>query len=68
MEALRLAGVIGGAVLVREALGKKTYEEVKGAEVLGDRKQVKDDVRAALKGWIRNTGDDAWYLEEPPQI
>ncbi|KAI1519907.1 Adenosine-deaminase domain containing protein [Pyrenophora tritici-repentis] len=67
MEALRLAGLVGGAVLVRETLGRKTYEQVKGTEVLGDRKQVKDDVRAALKGWIRNTGDDAWYLEEPPQ-
>ncbi|KAL7772344.1 hypothetical protein CFE70_002303 [Pyrenophora teres f. teres 0-1] len=65
MEALRLAGLVGGAVLVREALGSKTYEEVKGAEVLGDRKQVKEDIRTALKGWIRNTGDDTWNLEEP---
>ncbi|KAE8874291.1 hypothetical protein PTNB73_00923 [Pyrenophora teres f. teres] len=65
MEALRLAGLVSGAVLVREALGSKTYEEVKGAEVLGDRKQVKEDIRTALKGWIRNTGDDTWNLEEP---
>ena len=64
VEALRLAGLVGGVALVRETLGRKDYGEVKESEVLGERKQVKDDTRTALKGWIRNIGDDVWHVEE----
>ena len=64
LEAVRLAGLVSSASLVRETLGKRRYEEVKGSDVLEDRKQVKEDTRAALKGWIRNTGDDSWHLKE----
>ena len=64
MEAVRLAGLVGGALLVPETLGKRRYEEVKGSDVLEGRQQVKEDMRTALKGWVRNTGDDSWHLEE----
>ncbi|KAK4236783.1 adenosine deaminase/editase [Achaetomium macrosporum] len=44
-------------------LGKVTYDGVKEGELLGARRQVKEDVRQeALKGWLRNTGDDKFSL------
>lgn len=36
-----------------------TYKELKDTEMLVERKQVKQDIRAdALKGWVRNIGDE----------
>lgn len=40
-----------------------TYEALKDAEILTERRQVKQDIRAeALKGWVRNTGDEDFDL------
>lgn len=61
--AMQVAGLAGVPALV-EALGKSTYEEVKGGELLAARKQVKKDVRMqGLSGWVRNIGDDIFTLE-----
>jgi tRNA-specific adenosine deaminase 1 len=44
-------------------LGKETYGDVKEGQLLVHRRRVKDAVRSeALKGWVRNTGDDSFGL------
>jgi tRNA-specific adenosine deaminase 1 len=63
MEAVRLAGLVGVPVLL-DALKQGRYEDVKGCGVLAERRQVKEDVKGVLKGWVRNSGDDDWALEE----
>lgn len=41
-----------------------TYEEMKEAEVLSVRRKVNEDVKAqALKGWVRNAGDEGHVLD-----
>lgn len=56
-EVARLSGVEGAAP--EDGL----YKDLKGGKVLADRRQVKEDLRAgALKGWVRNTGDDGFGL------
>jgi tRNA-specific adenosine deaminase 1 len=65
MEAVRLAGVLG-LPLLAEAVGKAKYREVKDCERLEERRQVSEDVRRALKGWVRNAGDDEFSLSTPP--
>lgn len=65
MEALRLAGLLGGTMAVGEALRKTKYADTKGSEELHQRIKVKEDIRKALKGWVRNTGDDDFSLEPP---
>lgn len=48
---------------LRGLLGSGTYQEVKDASLLADRRRVKDEVRCStLKGWIRNEGDAAFSL------
>ncbi|KAF3765107.1 hypothetical protein M406DRAFT_340574 [Cryphonectria parasitica EP155] len=40
------------------------YKDVKDAEKLAVRRRVKEDVRAeALKGWVRNVGDEDHFLD-----
>jgi tRNA-specific adenosine deaminase 1 len=65
MEALRLAGLLGGTIAVGEALRKTKYADTKGSEELYQRIKVKEDIRKALRGWVRNTGDDEFSLEPP---
>ncbi|KAG4442068.1 hypothetical protein IFR05_002462 [Cadophora sp. M221] len=49
---------------IEEALDVNTYTSVKQTRSLSERRKVKADVRAsALKGWIRNEGDEDWALE-----
>lgn len=56
-QVAKLAGVEGA---VPE---NGTYQELKEGEALGGRRRVKEDVRAdALKGWVRNTGDEGFGL------
>ncbi|RMZ66531.1 hypothetical protein GMOD_00001873 [Pyrenophora seminiperda CCB06] len=62
-EALRLVGLLDNAALIGETLGRTGYGELKGLEVLDARKQVKEDTRRVLKGWVKNTGDDVWNLK-----
>jgi tRNA-specific adenosine deaminase 1 len=66
MEALRLAGFLGGAAVMGEALRKRKYAELKGSDELHERIKVKQDIRKALKGWVRNTGDEGFSIEPPP--
>ncbi|KAL2269041.1 hypothetical protein VTJ83DRAFT_3887 [Remersonia thermophila] len=48
---------------IRGALAKATYGEVKESEALEGRRRVKEEVRReALKGWVRNTGDEGFSL------
>ena len=54
----------GEGDLLRSALDAKTYDEVKGVELLDSRRAVKTEVRQeALKGWLPNTGDGAFTLQ-----
>ncbi|KAG9190844.1 tRNA-specific adenosine deaminase 1 [Alternaria panax] len=66
IEALRLAGLLGGAGMMSEALRKRKYAEMKGSDELHERIKAKEATRKALKGWVRNTGDDDFSIE-PPQ-
>lgn len=57
MLARHIAGLVAGLdqVIVRQV----TYQGLKDAAVLNERRQVKQDIRAeALKGWVRNSGDE----------
>ncbi|KAI0011384.1 adenosine deaminase/editase [Xylariaceae sp. FL0662B] len=48
---------------VRRALDAATYGEVKGSGLLEARRRVKEEVTAeALKGWVKNSGDEAFAL------
>lgn len=43
--------------------GQVTYKGLKDAEMLAERRKVKQDVRGdALKGWVRNVGDDEFEM------
>lgn len=65
--ALQIAGAIGVPLLV-EALGKATYREMKEAKALGERRIIKDNVREnGLKGWVQNTGDDGFSVNDVVQ-
>lgn len=45
------------------SFGQGTYEDLKVADVLAERRKVKQDLRAeALKGWVRNVGDDEFRI------
>lgn len=49
---------------IRSALDVKTYDEVKGVELLDGRRAVKTEVRReALKGWLPNMGDGGFTLQ-----
>jgi tRNA-specific adenosine deaminase 1 len=62
--AVKVAAVVGGEMVVR-VLGKERYKAVKADEVLNERRRVKEDIKTAgLKGWVKNTGDDDFGLDE----
>lgn len=43
------------------------YKGLKASEAAKDRERVKNDARGlALKGWVKNDGDDDWFLEAEP--
>lgn len=61
--AAQVVGLVGLPMLA-SVLGKRRYGDVKGDEVFGERKRVKEDVKeGGLKGWVRNVGDDGFELE-----
>lgn len=67
MWALALAVVAGadglGSEEVRGQLEGGTYGDVKDGVLLEGRRKLKDEVRRrALKGWVRNTGDEGFGL------
>ncbi|KNG51049.1 trna-specific adenosine deaminase [Stemphylium lycopersici] len=68
IEGVRLAAMVGGVVSTvgSGALLSKdeTYGEMKDSSLLKERKRVKEDVQSVLKGWLRNTGDDNWSLND----
>ncbi|KAF1919146.1 tRNA-specific adenosine deaminase, partial [Ampelomyces quisqualis] len=60
--ATQIAGLVGVPLLAK-VLGKRTYGDMKTDEVFSHRKRIKQDIRKdALKGWIKNTGDDGFEL------
>jgi tRNA-specific adenosine deaminase 1 len=63
VDALRLAGLVGIPVLL-EAIKTGRYEDMKQSEMLEERRKIKEDVKDVLKGWVKNSGDDDWGLEE----
>lgn len=59
--ARHIAGLV--ASVDPAVVGQVTYKGLKDAECLTQRRQVKQDIRAeALKGWVRNTGDEDFDL------
>lgn len=61
--AAQIAGIIGIPSLI-EGLNRESYREVKEGEMLSVRRAVKSEVkREALRGWVKNSGDDAFSLE-----
>ncbi|KAH7382223.1 hypothetical protein BKA66DRAFT_512303 [Pyrenochaeta sp. MPI-SDFR-AT-0127] len=65
--AMQIVGTVGIPLLI-EALGKGTYREMKEAKALEDRRKVKHDIREnGLNGWVRNTGDDGFSLDDTSQ-
>lgn len=59
--ALRIAGAVGA----EGALGSAVrYGEFKQSAALTARRRVKQDMKmGGLKGWVGNTGDEAWCLD-----
>ncbi|KAB8294931.1 hypothetical protein EYC80_006886 [Monilinia laxa] len=55
----------GGEVVerLRRCLVVDRYRDLKGSEILGERRRVKKDVRDCLGGWVRNEGDDEFGAE-----
>ncbi|KAI1463691.1 adenosine deaminase/editase [Daldinia caldariorum] len=48
---------------IKRALEAETYGGMKGCELLEPRRRAKDKARAeALKGWVRNLGDESFTL------
>ncbi|KAI1478264.1 adenosine deaminase/editase [Daldinia eschscholtzii] len=48
---------------IKRALGAKTYGGMKDCELLEPRRRAKEKARAeALKGWVRNLGDESFNL------
>ncbi|KAF2656198.1 hypothetical protein K491DRAFT_692217 [Lophiostoma macrostomum CBS 122681] len=45
-------------------LGDGAYRDIKGSEALRDRRRVKSDVQQILKGWVKNSGDDEFSLDD----
>ncbi|CAO2653176.1 Nn.00g025870.m01.CDS01 [Neocucurbitaria sp. VM-36] len=62
--ALQVVGALGVPILV-DALRKAAYKEVKEDGALANRRQTKEDTKNALKGWVRNVGDDGFSYEDP---
>ena len=68
IQGVRLAAMVGGfaSTMGSETLLSKdqTYRHVKDSSLLKERKRLKKDMQSVLKGWIRNTGDDNWSLDD----
>ncbi|OTA56828.1 hypothetical protein K449DRAFT_387201 [Hypoxylon sp. EC38] len=48
---------------IQKVLGSETYGEVKASTLLEPRRKAKEEARAeALKGWVRNLGDESFAL------
>ncbi|KAI1212537.1 adenosine deaminase/editase [Annulohypoxylon truncatum] len=48
---------------IQNALGAKTYGEMKDSALLEARRRVKGEAKAeALRGWVRNLGDESFHL------
>lgn len=62
-SAVQVAALVGLPVVL-EALSKKTYTEVKSSPDLTERRTVKKDISSILKGWLKNTGDENFNLNE----
>ncbi|KAI2634897.1 adenosine deaminase/editase [Hypomontagnella submonticulosa] len=60
-------GAIGrnlGIAGIQRALSLQTYGEVKDCTLLESRRRAKEEARAgALKGWVRNLGDESFSLD-----
>jgi tRNA-specific adenosine deaminase 1 len=60
--AMTVAAELGGEEVLK-LLNSQPYGVVKEGQLLKGRRRVKDDVRSeALKGWVRNIGDDGFGL------
>jgi tRNA-specific adenosine deaminase 1 len=64
IESVRVAGMLSGAAVTAVLGAKKTYAEMKSSSpLLEERNRVKTDVKAVLKAWPKNTGDEDWSLD-----
>ncbi|ORY60529.1 adenosine-deaminase domain-containing protein [Pseudomassariella vexata] len=62
--AVEIAALLGmGVTEVQKALAANSYGDIKNSKLLEARRRVKEDaVSEALKGWVKNRGDDAFSL------
>jgi len=59
-----VAHALGSPTLV-EAAGQNRYEQFKSESIFEDRRRVANDVKkTALKGWVPNSGDETFGLDE----
>ncbi|KAF7870447.1 hypothetical protein EAF04_004191 [Stromatinia cepivora] len=62
IAAMEIAGK-GVVERMRSCLAVDAYKELKGSEILRERRRVKEEVRQCLGGWVRNEGDDGFGVE-----
>ncbi len=66
--AVQIAAIVGAPEMIG-IFGKATYKEMKESQVLKWRRKVKEDMlENGLNGWVKNTGDDEFSLEDTPEI
>jgi tRNA-specific adenosine deaminase 1 len=66
--AVQVAGAVGVPMLAN-VLGKRRYGDVKENEAFEARKKIKQDVKkAGLPGWVVNTGDDEFGLDDEVKV
>ena len=63
-QAVALCGAVNSAGMVDGFLKMGRYRDVKEGRVLEDRRTVKSEVRGVLKGWVQNSGDDSFELDQ----
>jgi tRNA-specific adenosine deaminase 1 len=57
-----VAGIVGLPMLIEATRELQAYSDLKNDECLAARRKVKHDIREALKGWVRNGGDDNFRI------
>jgi tRNA-specific adenosine deaminase 1 len=58
-----LTALLGTADSSPSSISIYTYGDIKATELLAARRRVKEDARRlALKGWVRNLGDEDFVL------
>jgi hypothetical protein len=66
--AVQVAGAVSVPILAN-VMGKRRYDDIKENAAFDARKKVKQDVKnAGLQGWVKNTGDGEFGLDDEVQV